>query len=297
MNLAALRLSKVPIVCAVKDIYPESLIDKGMLNPRGVLANGLMHLNRLMLRRCDRIVTLSPGMADLLVRTRRLRPSRVIVVPNWVDAASYPSIPATESVFRREHGIPEDAFVAMFAGSLTLSSGAMLYVEVAQALESYRDLQIVLVGDGSLRDSLARAVAARRLTNIRLISPLLPADVPAVQASADVLLLSLAGGMSHSAAPSKQVAYLFSGRPILANVPGDSYAAQIIRDAECGEIVPPNDHQATAAVLLRLSRERASLLGMGLRARKLAEATFSRSLVLPKLVRLIEMVGTRQVRR
>ena len=288
LNSFVLKAIKVPIVCAVQDIYPESLIDKALLNPQSRLARLMNHLDTAHLNRCSHIITLSPGMADLLRETRKLSSDRVMVIPNWIDADNFPYYPSTSGNFRRQHHISDNVFVAMFAGSLTLSPGVGLYVEVAEMLKENENILILLVGDGSLRSKLEKEISERGLTNIRVIFPLLPSDVPIVQAAADVLLLSLKGSMSHSAAPSKQVSYLFSGRPIVASLPADGYPAKIIREAYCGFILPPGDAGALAALLIKLATDPSPLDQLGRNAREYAIKHFAKSTVLPRMVELIK---------
>jgi colanic acid biosynthesis glycosyl transferase WcaI len=290
-NSVALGLRRTPIVCAVQDIYPESLVDKRMLNRWGLPARVLLAADRGHLRRCKRVVTLSPAMARLLRQTRGLEPDRVLVVPNWLDSETHHYSASTDNAFRRKHGIPAETLVAMFAGSLTLSAGPAMYVRAAELLKERRDILILLAGDGPLRRELEEQVSLRRLDNIRVISPLRQSEVPEVQAAADVLLLSLAGSMSHSAAPSKQVAYLFSGRPVVASLPADGYPAQIVRDADAGYVLPPDDPEAVAGLLAELKEHPLGLAQMGLNARRYAEEHFSRQKVLPRLVELLETVA------
>ena len=296
INSFWLSKNKVSLICAVQDIYPESLIDKDMLNPRGMLAKWLWKLDEIHLNRCKKIITLSPGMAHLVQETRNISKDKIEVFPNWVAADNFPYFNSTSGEFRSEHKIPDDAFIALLAGSLTLSANVMIFIKVAEILKNRKNIRILLVGDGSLRPDLEHEIKKRGLTNICIIYPLFPKDVPLVQAAADVLLLSLKGTMSHSAAPSKQVSYLFSGRPIVASLPAEGFPAEIIRKADCGLVLPPDDPEKIAETLVNLSENRDGLTQMGLNARKYGEANFSKNIILKKLVDTIETIGKKYLR-
>jgi len=287
LNSFVLSLWRIPIVSGVLDVYPESLIDKGMVRPDGVPARVMRTLDRIHLHRCTKVFTLAPGMVDLLHRTRDLPQEKLEFVNNYVDAAPF-QVPLDTTAFRKQRGIPENAFVAMFAGALTLSAGLMLYVEAAERLRNQPCIRIVLVGDGPSRAELEREIETRRLTNIQVVSPLRPSEVPEVQAAADVLLLSLTGNMTNSAAPSKQVSYMMSGKPVAASVPPESYPAQVLTESESGFVLPPEDCVSVATLLEDLKPKRELLRRMGENARRYALANFSREAVLPRLVEIVE---------
>lgn len=288
LNSFVLKLMRVPIVCSVQDIYPESLIDRGMQRKNSIVAKIMHSLDTIHLKRCSKITTISPGMIELLKESRSIPTNKINFIPNWSNNSDFPYYTSTNGKFRAKHNIPRDNFVATFAGSLTGASGVSMYVDVAEHLRNNKDILLLMVGDGSQRKDLEREINKRNLNNIKVIYPLLPHEVPEVQAAADVLLLSLTGSMAHSAAPSKQVSYLFSGRPIIASIPHDSYPAQIVIDADCGFVVPPNDPQSVAEILSRISTEKVLLTIKGLNARKYAEKHFARNVVLPKLINIIE---------
>jgi len=287
MNSLILKLWRIPIVATVLDIYPESLTEKGIINSRNVLSRIMFWLDRFHLRRCCYITTLSPGMAEYLTKTRFLPQEKVHVVPNYIDETAFNS-PIDPNEFRRLHNIPSDTFVAMFAGTLTLSAGLMMYIEVAKLIQDRSDIKLMLVGDGSLRKQLEQEIKKNKLTNIQVISPLLPEQVPVVQAGADVMLLSLAGNMAVSAVPSKLVYYMVSAKPTIASVNGLNEAARIIREANAGFVLPPEDPVAVANLLRELPERRRELNQLGLNGRHYALENFTAQKVIPKLASLIE---------
>ncbi|MBM3331446.1 glycosyltransferase family 4 protein [candidate division WOR-3 bacterium] len=286
LNSLVLRLWGVPVVSCALDVYPESLVERGTLKPDGIVARVMLGLDRLHLRQCSAILTLTPGMAELLVATRGLQGSRVNHLPVYADAGPFAQA-VSPLAFRSRHDIPVSVFLAMFVGSLTQSAGLNLYIEVADALRSEDGIVILLVGDGPSRADLERDISDRKLSNIVVVHPLKPSDVPEVQAAADVLLLSLAGRMSLSATPSKQAFYMLSGKPIVASVPAENHSATILRESQSGFVLPPGDPVAVAQVLRSVKHRPQSLRQMGENARRYALREFSRDAVIPRLVGIV----------
>ena len=288
LNSLYLKSQGVPLVCSVQDIYPESLIGKKMIGKKDLIANALLNLDIAHLRRCRYITTLSASMRELIIDTRKVDPQKVIFVSNWMDEKKFDNDLPHYGEFRKKHGIAENTFVALFAGSITLSAGVGLFVKAAKLLKSKKEILILLVGDGSNREMIEGEISRNNLTNIRVIHPLTPDQVPMVQAAADILLMSLSGEMAQNAAPSKQVAYMLSGRPIIASLSPEGDPARIIRDSNAGYVLPPDNPEALADKLSELLNKKNLLLEYGINAKNYAGQNYSKSIVLPRLCDIIE---------
>jgi colanic acid biosynthesis glycosyl transferase WcaI len=289
-ELMVLKRLGIPIICSVQDIFPEVLSGKDMIKPNGRLFRIIRNYNSRHLHRCDMVISLSKSMVDLLIKDRGLSPKKVHFIPNWMDASKFPPGLPRDGVFRKKLGINSEVLLAVFAGSLTMAAGPDLYVQAAGKLSGRTDIRILLVGDGSMREKLQKDIASRGLDNIQVVYPLKSEELPEVQAAADVLLLSLKGRMLQSLVPSKQIAYMFSGRPVMASLSKENTAAKILLEAEAGFVLSPDDPQAVADLMARLAQDRSSLHRLGDNARRFAEENFSKLIVLPRLVSLLESV-------
>ena len=290
LNLMVLRLRRIPVICCVQDIYPESLTNKDILTSESLLAKAIRAIDAWVLRHSARVSTLSPEMREYLIASRRLSARLTMYFPNWLDGGEYSDGLDKNGAFRQKHQIAPNQFVAMFAGSLTMSARPQMYVEVAARLATLgrQDIVIVIIGDGSMRNRLEELIRQKGLKNIRLIFPLISSEVPAVQAAADVLLLALSGNTTQNAAPSKQISYMFSGRPIVASISKESNASALIRRARCGFVLPPDDGDAVTSLLCQLSENRVELETLGRNGKSYAIENFSRTHVLPRVADLLE---------
>ena len=84
---------------------------------------------------------------------------------------------------------------------------------------------------------------------------------------------------------------MLSGRPILAGVEDVSDTAMILREAQCGVMVRPEDPQAMAAELDKLMERPEEMVQMGVRARRYAEQKFSRNVCVPQVIEVLEQAG------
>jgi colanic acid biosynthesis glycosyl transferase WcaI len=288
LNSLLLKARNIPIVSYVQDVYPESLSAKGMLTRQRFSFRLAVQLDIAHLKRCYTILTLTESMCNLLISQRSVPKAKIKVIPNWLDESPYLKMHTKDHSFFTEHKINPDIFIAMFAGSLTMSAGVDIYVAAAKLLTERTDIILLLIGDGTSRQDIENQIVENNLTNLRVIHPLLPNDVPRVQAVADILMMSLSGEMAQNAAPSKQMSYMFSGRPILASINKNGTPAKIIEKAKAGFIIPPDNPGEIASLLIELSKKRFVLTEMGENAQKFALANYSKSMVLPKIIEVIE---------
>ena len=143
-------------------------------------------------------------------------------------------------------GVPRDAFVVLFAGSMGLKQGLANVIEAARQLNHRTPVlptvAWVLVGDGETRNDIETLIDQYDLrTAVRLV-PFQPEDrVASMLAAADVLLLNQLSSVKDSVIPSKLLTYMAAGRPVLAAVNGASQGAEILRETMGGVLAAPED--------------------------------------------------------
>jgi glycosyltransferase involved in cell wall biosynthesis len=116
-----------------------------------------------------------------------------------------------------------------------------------------------------------------------------PDEVPELQSKADVLILPLKKGIAQTATPSKLTAYLLSAKPVIACVEDNTDVADIIKEGECGIIVPPEEIDLLKDAMEEICKlPKEKILQMGLNSREYALKELSKEVNLTKLTGLIE---------
>jgi colanic acid biosynthesis glycosyl transferase WcaI len=202
-------------------------------------------------------------------------PERTRYFPNWVDV-SRTRHGAAKGIYRAQLGIPNDAVVALFSGSLGGKQGLMVIPAAASLLRRRQDIVFVVCGDGLMKPDLETAVAG--LQNVRLM-PLQPADrLSELLAMADIHLLPQTPDAADLVLPSKLSGMLASGRPVIATCRQGTEISEIV--SQCGLVVAPEDSTALAIAVSQLADDRTMRLELGRRAREFAESNFERTAVL-----------------
>lgn len=205
---------------------------------------------------------------------------RIRLIRSPIDIEQIRPVPSDGS-FRRRYSIPADACVVLHAGSMGKKQGLMNVVDAA-AITAGKRLRWVFVGDGEDKASLAEAVRARGLDEVVRFVPFQRDDELAEMfAEADVLLLNQLRAVKDTVIPSKLLTYMSAGRPVLAAVNASSQGAEILRDADGGRLVAPEDPAALAAAaawFMELPQEQQR--GFGRRNRAYAEVHFDQRKIL-----------------
>jgi glycosyltransferase involved in cell wall biosynthesis len=126
---------------------------------------------------------------------------------------------------------------------------------VVRAAALVRDdprIQVAIIGTGPVEGELKALARELGAQNVRFI-PFRPySDMPRINALADALLVHLRDYPFMSVTiPSKTQVALASGRPMLVGLRGD--AADLVRQAGAGVVVPPDDPGAMAEGMRRLA--------------------------------------------
>ena len=293
INTYALSRRGVPVICAVKDLYPESFFGDDQRSEKKMVMSLVRGIDRQVYHQSSLVVPLNPIMAEHIISTRSIAAQKVRAIYDWVDASGVAKNQPKWNNFRTRHGFSAELFLAMYVGSMTRMAGLKIYVEAAERLRYRQDICILLVGDGAMRKEIELLIQQKRLENIKVIYPLKPEDVPGVQAAADVLMLSLLAGGADHALPSKLIYYMLSQRPIIASVKNDGPPGRIIREAKCGDVVQQGSPQDLAEHIEKMADTRTFLQQLGENARCYAEEHFSKENVLPRFCDLIEKIGSK----
>jgi colanic acid biosynthesis glycosyl transferase WcaI len=194
---------------------------------------------------------------------------------NWVDCdVIYPL--RRPSAYRRELGLPDEAFVALYSGNMGEKQGIEIIVEAARTVMDMPGIHFVICGAGAARDRLELLAAG--LGNMRWL-PLQPMSrLNELLNLADVHLLPQRARAADLVMPSKLTGMLASGKPVLATALPGTELAQV--GAEAGLVVPPEDLKAFVKALLQFRADAALCAKMGAQARRYAEKHFALDAVL-----------------
>src|SRR5262245_44158271 len=263
---------RVPLVFNVQDVWPDCLVIIDQLRSP-LLIRIFKHLEKFIYRVSSRVTVLSEGMKENLMR-KGVPAEKVVVIPNWSDVETIRPM-NRDNGFRAALGLNGE-FVVMFAGNLGFIAMLDKVLDAAKLLEDDPHIQFLIVGEGNAKAGLVSRASELRLNNVRFI-PTQPKEVlPEMLGAADISLVTLNRSLGQLNVPSKTYSIMASARPVLASVPENSEIARLVKVADCGQRVPPEDPQSLAQAIRRLSGQQEKLHIYGVNGRRYVEEFLTR---------------------
>jgi len=225
-----------------------------------------------LLREADAVVAITddfrPALAEFGVDA-----DRVTTIENWAPLAELPVRPKSNP-FSREAGL-EDRFVFAYTGAIGVKQDRDVLLRLAERFRDRDDVVVLAVSGDAGAEYLRSQAAARGLDGL-LVRDFVPwEEVPDVMGAADVLVAALHAHAGEYSVPSKVLAYLCAGRPLLVSVPAGNLAGQIVEREGAGLVVAPGDEAALLAAAEELYAAAAERERMGAAGRGYAESTFA----------------------
>ena len=234
------------------------------------LGAGLERLETTLLRRSDHAIVITDDFVAELARRSVTVPTTV--VENWAPLDEIPLEPK-DNPWSRAHGLHERP-VALYSGTLGLKHDPGHLVAAAERLRG-TGARLVVVTEGRGRDALEAARTTGGLDEVLVLLDYVPyADFPRVLGAADITLVLLEEEAGTFSVPSKVLAYLAAGRPVVAAMPADNLATTTVERAGAGVVTRPGDHAAFAEAVADLLADDARRAAAGAGARAHATATF-----------------------
>jgi len=233
-------------------------------------ASGLGELaaqaERWTLLGADAVLAVSALLRDHVV-SLGVRPDRVHVVPNGVDATLFQPRPPDPSI-RARWGLP-DGPVLGFVGGLRRWHGVeALPALLDKLVHRYRGLRLVIVGDGPLRGELEHTLKERGLTRSVVFTGSLPHEEVAKLIPQFDVALAPYSKPEHAFyfSPLKLFEYMACG--IAVAVAGLGQIAEVVQDGETGLLYPPGELDGLTVACDRLLADPALRQRLGQAAAK-----------------------------
>lgn len=273
------KLRRIPVVVSVQDLFPLEAVELGILSNR-FLIYMFERIERQMNVLATRLTVHSSGNIKHMIRQGG-DPDRVDVVYNWVDTDRIK--PATKlNGFAHKHGLM-NRFVVSYAGTMGWAQDMMTIIESADLLRSDPQIAFLLVGDG-LEKKKAQERSQRMGLNNIIWLPMQPwAIYPEILAASNVSMINLHPALRTPVVPSKLLNIMAAERPVIASLPIESDARQIIAESGCGISVNAGDAQALAGAIRRLAADLPLCEKLGRQGRIYVESNFTQTVCTRKM--------------
>lgn len=229
----------------VTDLWPETLIEFGMLPASSRRARYMRRLETFLFKHSERIVMLWRH-TDEYVESQGVSRSRIVWIPHGVELSRYDSLATYD-------GVAHNPFKVVFLGGFVSANSLDTILDAALELKERgrKDITILLIGSGQDRAGIIDRARKLGLDNVEFPTAVPKAEIWRAMALADAFIYGLRDIplYRYGISLNKLADYLASERPIIFF--GRS-TYDPVAEANAGFSVPPGDPHAISDAIEKL---------------------------------------------
>jgi glycosyltransferase involved in cell wall biosynthesis len=257
------------LVFEIRDIWPLYLtveMNFFKYNPIIIL---LAFIEKFGYKNADLIIGTMPNLKNHISSTYNISDKKIDCIPFGFDEKIIYSSNINDDKFitRDILGIPNNAFLIGFAGSMGIGNGLNTIFEVIPKFANREDIYFLFMGDGMLKDNYVKI--CKNFKNVIFLPKVIGrAKVAQVLSISDIVYFASLNSKfwDYGWSPNKIIDYMMAGKPILASYSG---FLTMLNEADCGYVVKAEDPIALFEILNNLLFiEKNELVEKGLNGRK-----------------------------
>ncbi len=204
----------------LKDIFPQNSVDLGMLSRSGVKSIIYKHFRnqeKQLYAVSDRIGCMSQANVDyVLEHNPSVSRDKIEICPNSIEPVDMRISAEQKAAIRAKYGLPLDKKIFVYGGNLGRPQDVPFIVECFKKCKNAEDAYFVVAGKGTHRHLLDEYVESEKPENIKLFDYLPKEEYDRMVAACDVGLIFLDHRFTIPNFPSRSLAYMQAGLPMLA---------------------------------------------------------------------------------
>ena len=234
------RLKRIPFIFEIRDLWPESAIDTGVVTNRLIIKMAYA-FEAFIYKKAALINVLTPAFKKALIEKKKVAAGKIIFIPNAADFSLLKDLMPGFDVktFRKQNDIDEDTFVIIYVGAHGVANHLIHAVETAELLKDIPVL-FLMIGEGMQKKMLQHEVTKRNLTNIRFIDA-----VPKKEVFKYILASDMGASILKNVDTFKTVYsnktfdYMSCKKPIFMAI--DGVSRELVEEADAGIFVEPEN--------------------------------------------------------
>ncbi|HEX4945300.1 MAG TPA: glycosyltransferase family 4 protein [Blastocatellia bacterium] len=290
-------IKRVPFVFEVRDIWPQSAVELGVLRNPWII-RVLEAIEMFLYRRAALIVIVAESSRPYLI-ARGIAPEKIKMIPNGIDA-QYLALASESGESIRAESDLQEKFVVSYIGTHGMSHALDTVLRAAKELEAAPDVHFLLVGEGAEKDNLKKLAEDLQLRNVTFVKEQPRERLLAFYRASDVSLVPLRRlPIFKKVLPSKMFELMGVGCPIICSVEGE--AAALIERAKSGICIEPENIAALVATIRQLRDTPALRQTLSENGERFVRTNYLRSVLAEKYLNVLsgvlhpQLPGTRNL--
>lgn len=248
----------------LKDIFPQNAVDIGIMRKRGlkgILYRYFRKKEKKLYAISDHIGCMSQANVDYVLKHNpEISSEKIEVCPNAIEIQDMRISTEERLAIREKYGIPADKKVFVYGGNLGRPQGIPFLIECLRSQATRTDVYFLVVGDGTEYGKLEAFMQSNAPANVKLMKRLPKEDYDRMVAACDVGMIFLDHRFTIPNFPSRLLAYMQAGLPVLAATDPNTDIGKVITEGGFGFWCESNDTVAfNAAVDAALAANHAEM--------------------------------------
>lgn len=233
------RKYKAKLIFEVRDIWPLSLIELGGFKRSHPFVWLLQKTENFAYKNADYVVSVLPYAFDHM-KNHFLDIDRFRYIPNGIEIKNQVG-----------NSIINKTFKVGYAGTIGIANALYYFIEVSKILKD-ENIEFHILGSGPEKNRLMELVSSIALNKVIFHDPVSKDQVPVFLQKMDALFIGWHNSNLYrfGISPNKIFDYLLAAKPIINSSGAKN---KIIKDAKAGFSVEPENPQAIAEAIMKLS--------------------------------------------
>ena len=241
------------LIYEVHDLWPLSPIELGGMSPHHPYIVLMQMAENYCYKHSDYVVSILPCAKEHMVE-HGMKPDKFVCIPNGIVKEDWEQPMPEErpyedllSQFKKE-----GYFLIGYAGAHGIANALDSFVE-AGALLKDKKIKLVMVGQGPERARLQQKIVDMGLRDVvESLEAVGRSEVPALLDQMDALYVGLQRQplFRFGVSPNKLMDYMMAAKPVICAIDAGN---DMVKDAQCGVSIPPEDSKAIAKAAIKLS--------------------------------------------
>lgn len=280
------RWKRIPLVFEIRDLWPESAIDTGILTNKFIIRMAYW-FEGFIYKKAKLINVLTPAFYNTLLEKKTVPAEKLVMIPNAADFSLSDFLLKNFDwkEFRKEQGF-DGRFVITYVGAHGVANHLD---QILDAGESLMDTNVlfVLIGQGMEKQRLIQKAHDRKIENVRFID-----SVPKKEVFKYILASDMGASVLKNVETFKTVYsnktfdYMACKRPILMAI--DGVSRELVEKANCGTFVQPESIDSYNYVIRNYLNNPDKVLQEGKNGYEYARNNFDRRVLADKYLTHIQ---------
>lgn len=266
------KLKRIPFVFEIRDLWPESAIDTGVLKNKFLIRVSYW-MEKTAYKHAKYINVLTPAFREKLIE-KGINSDKIWFVPNGADLDIFQ--PGENDNWVKEKYSLGDKFVVTYLGAHGVANHLVTLIEAAKKLMDRQDIVFMLIGDGMQKEMLKEKAKEYGLSNVIFVDNQPKDKVVDFCNAMDVGTAVLQKNDTFKTVyPNKVFDYMSCAKPVLLNIDGVAREL-VVGQAKAGVYAKSGDVDDFVKKVLYLYENRKEAREMGQRGYEFVKEHFSR---------------------